>query len=580
MVFAVAALLGVLLCAPSLGAGLMLDDYGHRLFFTAPQYLAAPQGPMGAWDLFRFMSGTPANIEHHRELGIVPWWTAPGLRLAFFRPISSLTHWLDYQLWPDSPWVMHAESLLCWGALALLVGYAYRRFLGPTAAAGLAALLYSVDDARSFTVTWIANRNALLAGVFGVAALLVHDRWRRAGWKPGALVAPALFSLSLLSGEAALGIAAYLFAHAVCFEWGGLAPRLRALAPYLLIGVLWAAFYTSYRYGAQQSGAYFDPLADPVGYLLLLPERFSLLLAGQVAYPPPDLWMMLLPGAGWLAALICGALVLLVGGTLWRALPRQRVQAFFALGMLLSLFPVAATFPSDRLLLMSGLGAFGLLGSFLSAWLDGALTSRGLRVMAGVLFFLHAVLAPLTLPLRCRSIAQMLHDTVERAGYSLPSPETLEGKTLVMLNAPDPLIALDAFAVTAGPGVPMPHSIRLLSVCVEGSLRVFRPSPNVLQVTLSRGFLRDFFSQVFRDPRLAFSTGEAAKLSNVTVEILSLHPDGLPETVAFTFGVPLEDASLVFVNWDKDRFAPYKPPAVGETQELSAIDYGAAVLPD
>ena len=47
-------------------------------------------------------------------------------------------------------------------------------------------------------------------------------------------------------------------------------------------------------------------------------------------------------------------------------LRREPVARFWALGMVLSLIPICATFPMDRLLFFVGLGAAGLLAQFLA----------------------------------------------------------------------------------------------------------------------------------------------------------------------------------------------------------------------
>ena len=61
--------------------------------------------------------------------------------------MASLTHWVDYLLWPNSPAMMHVQSVLWYALLAGAVALLYQRLMGLTVAAGVAALLYCVDDA-------------------------------------------------------------------------------------------------------------------------------------------------------------------------------------------------------------------------------------------------------------------------------------------------------------------------------------------------------------------------------------------------------------------------------------------------
>jgi len=60
-----------------------------------------------------------------------------------------------------------------------VVAMFYRQLMLSAWLAGLAALLYTIDDAHSMVAGWVANRNASLMLLFGVLALMAHVRWRR-----------------------------------------------------------------------------------------------------------------------------------------------------------------------------------------------------------------------------------------------------------------------------------------------------------------------------------------------------------------------------------------------------------------
>ena len=102
------------------------------------------------------------------SLRLLPWWCNANLKGAFWRPIASLTHWLDYALWPDSPTLMHAQSIAWYGLLVSIVAFYYRRILGTSVAAGLAGLVGSgrTDLARCiFGVDQRTTGNILVNGV-------------------------------------------------------------------------------------------------------------------------------------------------------------------------------------------------------------------------------------------------------------------------------------------------------------------------------------------------------------------------------------------------------------------------------
>src|SRR5262249_13600395 len=151
---------------------------------------------------FVFMDGQAAHGLARMQSGAYPWWTLPEGQVAFWRPLSALTHWIDFALWPDAPQVMHGQSLLWLGLLGAAAAALYRR-IGANAggAAALAGVLYAVDHTHGFAAAWVSNRNILLAALFGVLALGAHTRWRRQGWRPGALLGPLLLLLALLSAE-------------------------------------------------------------------------------------------------------------------------------------------------------------------------------------------------------------------------------------------------------------------------------------------------------------------------------------------------------------------------------------------
>lgn len=583
-------LLAALLVLPTIQAGLMLDDYVHRALFLPS--VRAEGGPRGDWDLFHFQGDDQVSFRRQLERGVFPWWTSPGLRLAFMRPITSLSHALDYHVFPEAPAIMHAENIALYGVLALLAALFYRRIIAAPVVAGLAAFFYAVDDAHGFVVAWIANRNALLAAVFGFAALVAHDRHRRDGWKAGAYAAPLCFTLAMLSGEAALGTLPYLFAYALFIDPASRKSRALSLAPYALIFIAYASAYSALGYGARGGGMYIDPGREPLAFLRAVGERLPLLLLAQLAFPPSDVAMLMsdariqafLP----VAIVAASALSLVV----WLGARKEKTAAFWATGALLSLVPVCATVPNDRLLLFPGLGAFGLLAVFL-ATVRRDVSIAALRVqkvgrralwvafsLASSLFLLmHALVAPLLLPVRAVVTARGGHMIVERTNASLPPSEAIRGRTLIIVNSPDTLCASYALADRTFYGKEPPVAIRHLAVVIEGEELLRRRGPQELELTAPAGFLRDAISKVYRNPDDGLHVGDVFKVQGMTVELLSLTEDGKrPKTVLFRFEKALEDPSYVWVVWGGAGFVPFVPPVVGEEKVVQPVDVQAAYM--
>jgi hypothetical protein len=104
-----AVIVAVVLFLPARGIGLYADDLTHQSMFETASRM--PGGIRGDWDIFCFQSADRRNLRQMMDFGIWPWWTSPSIRLAFFRPLASLSHALDYRV-IHLPWVMHAESLV------------------------------------------------------------------------------------------------------------------------------------------------------------------------------------------------------------------------------------------------------------------------------------------------------------------------------------------------------------------------------------------------------------------------------------------------------------------------------------
>ena len=387
------ALLAFLLTSPALTAGWIIDDYYHRAALQALPDL--PELARSPAEMFAFVGD-----RWTMPSAALPWWSDAQLRLAFFRPVTGLTHWLDLRLWPDSAPLMHAQSLLWLALLVFLAARLYRQLSPfaptvPLGVAGLAGLLFALDHGHAVPAAWIANRNALLAAAFSLAALTSYDRHRREAWAPGAWWTPLLLLAGVLSGEGAVGCGAYLLAYALLLDQGPLRSRLWALAPSTLVGVVWWLTYKWMGYGASHSTVYIDPGTQPDRFLGALLERIPVLLWGQWSFPPADVYNALSQQA---AAWALGGAVAFTVLLLWLLTPLLKESAlarFYGAGMLLSMVPACATFPAMRLLVLPSFGAMGLMALFLCRTFGRR--SRHVRREAAFFFLgVHIFFAPVS----------------------------------------------------------------------------------------------------------------------------------------------------------------------------------------
>jgi hypothetical protein len=82
-------------------------------------------------EMFRFFRGDPDRTHRIMDRGVFPWWTDPILKAEFLQALTVFTHRLDYVLWPDSPALMHAQSLIWLGTSLAAVAVFYRREIRP-----------------------------------------------------------------------------------------------------------------------------------------------------------------------------------------------------------------------------------------------------------------------------------------------------------------------------------------------------------------------------------------------------------------------------------------------------------------
>ena len=577
------AALAVVLSLPALGGGINMDDYVLRAKMQG--FLPIRPGSTMELELFRFMPGPDAENRQIIQAGHAPWWADPQLKLSFFRPLSSATHVLDNALWPDVLPLQHAHNLVWLFVGVVVVALLYRRVCGSPAAAGLAGLMFAIEDGHYIPVAWLSNRNALMALVLGIAAVVLHCQWRAAGtrsiWR--LLLALAALAAGLLCAEVALGAVGYLAAYQLTLERDSagrarpLLMRLLPLWPHLLLVLIWGLVYTTLGYGARGSGMYVDPVREPLLFLQAMAERIPILMLGQWFHGPIDLWIFMQRG-DHLAMTAGGAVGMLVLGFLFAPLLRKEAEArFWALGMLFALVPVCGTFPMDRVLLLPGIGAFGLLACQVRSmgWLGvradkiasrpAARASR--RWIVGGLLVVHAVLAAPLLPCRVLTFRH-LSDRMDADARSLAADAHTPQQTYVFLQAMETAYVYTPLVRWAS-GLPVPRRTATLSQLLP-ALTVSRPDRHSLVVRPEGGYFVYPGETLFRGSHRSFSPGQVVSTLDMDARVLEVTTDGRPDRVAFRFRVPLEHPSLRWFFIKDGHVQPFALPAVGQTRKLEA----------
>ncbi|HNQ21593.1 MAG TPA: hypothetical protein PKK06_00700 [Phycisphaerae bacterium] len=627
-----AVLLGCGLGAPSLWFGWLGDDHGHRAALIGlPQVEGFERSFV---ELYNFQDGDPSAVRRDIEIGLLPWWSYERLRLAFLRPVTGLTLWLDYHAWPEWPVLMHAQSLLWYAGVVLAATCLYRRLHGPTWTAGLAALLFAVDDAHAMPATWMAGRNAAVAMFFGLLAILAYDRWRREGWRWGAVWAPLCLLAAVLSAEMAVATGGYLVAYVVFVDRGAWARRLLSLLPCVAVGVGWSVVCHLTGHGVAGSEVYIDPVQDPLRYAHALVERIPLLIWGQWGLSACDLQILLSAAGRRVFWWVCVGLVALLAVVLTPLIRHDRTARFWLLGSVLAMLPVGATYPTDRLLMFVSLGGMAVLAQYLAGvrtlapgampspaaggsghasraldpahprplsrvsrapWLPRTRWGKRGRLVLCVLFVLvHFVMSPVNFVLAPFYLAAF-DRVVARAGATLPADEQVTQQSVFVMQTPCSLFTRFAPVFQALNGRPLPARTLVLSSGVCGA-EVYRPDEHTLVVRpggglypapgtipqsdgrppalLNVGYAAQLLDRLFRDDGHPLQLGQRIALREVTIEITAATADQRPAEITFHFRQPLESPAYRWVHWQGGVYVPFSLPAVGETITLPTIKLG------
>ncbi len=567
------ALLAVLTAAPALFVGWLGDDWVHRAVLGHhPPFVDVDP----IQHLFRFLGPGRIN-ENLASAGLLSWWADMDVRASFFRPLSALTHLLDHTLWPDSAVLQHAHSLLWAGLMTWCAARLAREEASTPLAAGLAAVVFAVEDAHAIPVSWLANRNALLTTTFSILAVHAYARWRHTGDRR--LWAASLLALTagLFSGEAALGACAWMGARALTRERSWLRGLGSLVGPAVVV-VAWRLLYDHLGYGADRSGLYIDPGATPLVWLSALVQRWPVLAGGQLLSAPIDGWGVL-PTSGRAAMTLAGLLVTaLFAGLAWPTLRARPTARTAALAFLLILVPSTATFPMDRLLALASLPAALLFAEVIDhhkvlerAPSAGAGRSPRWWVLAAVLAW-YVPVAALARPVRCAGTPLMglIFEWAELTG---PRDPKLEHQTLVFVQANE-FAAMYTYVKRSVPphNEGRPEGVALLSTWWT-DVKVTREDDDTLVIEPDGGFLARPIDHLIRDPhRNPFRAGDQIHHHGMEVEVRRVTPDGRPAEVAFHFPDILEDTSQRrFVTLDMEGTHAWNPPEVGASVMLPGL---------
>lgn len=566
---AVAALAAIVLAiglrAAALDAGWFQDDAVQIAMLEG-----AYPGDYAAFDLFRF-----ADVERDGRAGLdagsLPWWSAPNLRIAMFRPLASGLIALDHVSFGIDARPAHVHSLL-WlaaaiGALALALG---ELFAAPVVA--LALFFFAADESLSAPAGWIANRSYLIVASFGWLAVWAHVRAQRTISTGRLRLVEALcISLALAGGEYALGMLAYPIALELFRRHAPWRDRGIALVPAIVPGVVYLALRGALGFGTRGSGFYLDPLATPIAFMHALFERLPTLIGMLVVGNTARWGLAADTRAAWVAAGVAAGLALLAAA--WWAsrdatgIARPALLAMAA-GALGSLVPTASALPDERLLVSAAGGAasvFACVVIVAGSRARAALRSRAplralaLAALALGLVFVHGFEAAQRSHATLAAFAQRARAEWQWA-QSAAIPDDPDAQ-VVFLSGADFTTNASLVQVRRLAGHVSPRSYWRLSPYSLPHV-VERISDDAIEVRVLQGTALPFANSLYRSDATPLASGDVVELDGMRVTVLEAQ-DGEPLHLRFAFGRSLDDPRLVFLHATPRGMRRIAMPPVG-----------------
>jgi hypothetical protein len=544
---AVLVVVGVLVHRPSLSMGYLSDDYLQNAMLDGEYPV-----PRSALDLYSFVK--PGELGRVMDLGIVPWWSHPDLKLSALRPLSSALLWVDHRLLGLSAYAQHVHSLL-WSAALVIAFAAFCRKTFSPAVAVFATVLFAFDPAHLVPIVWIANRTALISAFFGLLGISYFIRFRKKADAKAALFCASSFALALAGGEYGLCALAYVVTYEIFVVREPWRERPKAWLPAALPALGYVVLYAVLGFGAAASAAYTSPLAAPGEFIGDARVRVPALLSNELLTIPAEFVFSALSLDYSLVLWLVPPLVLvavLAHGTIRRAEPEEaRLLRCFGLGMLLAMLPLIGTVPGTRLLLIPSIGGSVLIGALFadawsrvrrrSEWKHPLLWARVLLTLP--LFLYHVVIAAPANALTAM-VFRDANQFIRRAFAEAEIDDRIVARQdLFVINAPDPLTLLYVPRVRAEQQHPAPRVWRALSMTPR-PVRVQRVAADTLELSVAGGSLTEMpLAALVRRADLPLREGETIALERLSIEVLEVGELG-PVRVSFKFSENLDSDSI------------------------------------
>lgn len=267
-----------------------------------------------------------------------------------YRPVNSLSYFLDRAVWDLNPFGYHLHNWLLHLANTALVFLLAWSILRQHRVAAWAAALFGTHPIAAEAVCAISYRHDLQSCMFALAAIIFYIRFRSGGGRTAYGASLLCYALAVFSKESAVLLPVALLAYDFYYErprgkagWWRLAGPAAAFG-FITVFYLWVYLYVFPNSTLGNAEAPAGSTGGHVAYMLLLLGRYlSMWLLPMTVRPLPGLFDPAHDPAGinpWATVFFCGLLVIAVA-----ARRRDRDFMFFVIMAAVFYLPAANIIP-------------------------------------------------------------------------------------------------------------------------------------------------------------------------------------------------------------------------------------------
>lgn len=557
----------------------------NQLGFT--QISDAPNLAHSLTHAFHFFNAKYESLLPQKQYGNLPWWSVDEATMHPFRPIAALSHWVDFQFWPNSAVATQWHSLLYFYLFVAGGFLLYKRFSISNLGFWLALSFLVFDLSVSQNLGWFAARNAYMSCGFGLFAVYFYSQWRDTQHWRFFFAALLSFCFALLSAEAGVATAGYLGAYALVYDKSGPRRGLLATLPFALAVLIWRAGYTKMGFGASGIGLYMDPGRDPIDFIGRILDVFpviftSLFVARDALISGIDLeYRPLLRIVAWCTF---GLIVFCFR----HILKTNKAARFMFLGACFAAIPHASLLSAG-----SRSGVFVAIGFFyvLGAWVAHLLTQHGFRLrkaLGYVLLTVHLILPMLVLVVVSYGILPINYGNSYLYEEASGQLEKKPNSNLIIVNSHAPSMLFYHPYQWDIESKKLPSKIQALAPGLS-SVYLTRTSDSTLVLRSPSGFVLNQDSKMLTEtgnaapaihrvhsyrmvaglitsPANSFAKGDKIQGAGFTTTILETRSNAvIAIQINFQAAQDLQDNIWEAYNWADKRYYKIEPPAIHQT---------------